>query len=146
MYHKVVCHQGACYSCAIKAGAIRVSSRRVLSRRLRDLCHQGSFGCACGCGFLKQVKGASTSLRVEILFMAVVTRARGSRSVGASRAGRSGFTQQGQIWVRFMLCKQIRSGFTPCLAGRPGQSVGRSVVSRSVGRVSVGRSQAYGWT
>jgi hypothetical protein len=50
---------------------------------------------------------ASTSLRVQILFMVVladraVTGARGSQSVGASRAG--------QVWIHSMLSK-VRFGF-----------------------------------
>ena len=56
-------------------------------------CHQGAW-------FLKQVKGASASLRVQILFMAIVTGravmgARGSRSVDASRAG--------QFWIHSVM-------------------------------------------
>jgi len=89
------CHQGgfsvgainacAIKTCAIKAGAVEGSS---------GSCHQGGGGY--GCGFLKQVKGESTSLLVQILFMAVVadsvvTGARGSGSVGASRIG--------QVWI-----------------------------------------------
>ena len=63
--------------CAIKAGAVKV--------RLGS-CHQGVRG------FLKLVKGESISLLVQILFMAVVagravTEARGSGSIGTSRAG-----------------------------------------------------------
>ena len=54
-------------------------------------CHQRRCVCVCVCGFLKQVKGESTSLLVQIQFTAVaagraVTGARGSGSIGASRA------------------------------------------------------------
>ena len=71
--------------------------------------------CQGECRFLKPVKSASTSLRVQILFMAVVagravTGARGSESVGALRAG--------QVWIRSVPSK-VRSGFDQCLAGRP---------------------------
>jgi hypothetical protein len=63
-------------ACAIKASVIEVDS---------VACCQGV------CGFLKQIRGASISLRVQVLFMAIVagravTGARGSGSVG----GRSG--------------------------------------------------------
>ena len=34
--------------------------------------------------------------------------------------------QVGQVWVRFILYRQIRFGFVPCLAGRSGQSVVQS--------------------
>jgi hypothetical protein len=44
-------------ACAIKAGVVEVDSRSC---------------CQVGCGFLKQVKGASTSLPFQILFMAIV--------------------------------------------------------------------------
>jgi hypothetical protein len=70
-------------------------SRQVPSRRVLGSCYQSE---CCrvlgqgGCGFLEQVKGASTSLRVQNLFMAVVagravTGACGSEAVSASRAG-----------------------------------------------------------
>ena len=80
--------------------------------------HQGE------CGFLKQVKGESTSLLVQILFTAVavdraVTRVRRSGSIGASQAG-----QVYKSGVSFILYRQIESGFAPCLARRSGQSVG----------------------
>ena len=52
---------------AIKAGVIEVDS--------------GSY-CQGGCGFTKQIEGASTSLRVHILFMAIVA--------GTAVTGRSG--------------------------------------------------------
>jgi len=61
--------------CAIRAGVVKASS---------GSCHQGR----CGCGFLKQTKGESTSLLIQTLFMAIVKGARGSGSIGASRAGR----------------------------------------------------------
>ena len=90
---------------AVEAGAVKESSgflpsRRVLGRALTaraikagavkaswGSCHQGR------CRFLKQFKGESASLLVQILFMAVVAGravpgARGSGSVGASCAGR----------------------------------------------------------
>jgi hypothetical protein len=67
--------------------------------------------------------------------------------------GRSGLDSlrawQGQIWVRFILCRQIRSGFTPCLAGRSSYWDGKVAVRcrRQVGHTTggvavVGRSQA----
>ena len=46
-------------ACAIEAGAVMANS---------GSCHQGR------CRFLNRVKGASTSLRVQILFMAVVLK------------------------------------------------------------------------
>jgi hypothetical protein len=86
----------------VEAGAIKEGSRflpsKVGSRSCyHDVCHQ--VGChqdgvvevdSGSCGFLKQVKGASTLLRVQILFMDVMTGraatgARGSGFVGASR-------------------------------------------------------------
>ena len=74
---------------AVKEGSGFLPSRRVLGRAIKaslGSCHQG------GCGFLKQVKGESNSLLVQILLMAVVAvravpEARGSGSIGASRAG-----------------------------------------------------------
>jgi hypothetical protein len=72
--------------------------------------------------FLKQVKGASTSLRCEILFMAVmavmavvaartITRSRYSDSISDSLGG--------QVWIRSASSKVI-FGFAPCPAGRSG--------------------------
>ena len=46
-----------------QAGLGILPSRQVSSRQIQD-----------GCRFLKQIKGASTSFRVQILFMAVVAR------------------------------------------------------------------------
>ena len=64
---------------------------------------------------------------------------------------RSRFTaEQGQIWVRFMFCTQIKSRFAPCLTGRSSESVGlvseryRRRVGLTTGGVAEGgRSQAY---
>jgi len=104
VHHQGVCRQGRCQQGGFGIlPSKRVSSRWILGRAVKV-----------GAGFLKQVKGASTSLRVQILFMAVaagkaVTRARGSGSVGASRAG--------QVWIRYVPSK-VRSGFAPCPAGK----------------------------
>src|SRR6266480_5674670 len=99
------CHQGgfsvgAINACATKTRAIMacpikaVAIKAVAVKGSSGPCHQGEGGY--GCGFLKQVKGESTSLLAQILFMAVVagrvvTGARGSGSVGASR--------RGQVWI-----------------------------------------------
>ena len=40
--------------------------------------------------------------------------------------------QAGQVWVRFILCRQIRSGFAPYLTGRSDQSVAGSQVLRAL--------------
>ena len=57
---------------------------------------------------MKQVKGASTSLRLQILFMTVVTEL---VVVGLSMP-------HGRIRSKFAPSK-VRSRFTPCPAGRP---------------------------
>ena len=115
-------------------------------------CYEGVYRQGwCGCGFLKQVKGESTSFLVQILFMAVVAAeqsrelvllglsvshgqvmSRFTPCLARSDLGSLHALQVGQVWVRSMLRTQIRSGFAPCLAGRSGESVGRSVC-RSVG-------------
>jgi hypothetical protein len=73
-------------ACAIKACTIKACAVKAGS----GSCHQG--GChrggsaswrKGGCGFLKQVKGASASLRVQILVGRAGTGARGSGSIGA---------------------------------------------------------------
>ena len=96
-------------------------TRFLPSRRVQDLATKAVVAevdywscCQGGCRFLKQVKGGSTPPRVQIPFMAVVagravTGARGSRSIGASRGG--------QVWIRSVPSK-VRSGFTPCPAGK----------------------------
>ena len=140
-YHHGLCHQGACYRSVCYQGVCH-----------EVVCHQGGrcqgeFGILLSkwYGRLKQVKGASTLLRVQIPFMAVVTNravmgVRGSGLSAPHGQVRSGFTpcpamsdlgslnalQVDQVWLRFMLCRQIRS-FAPCLLGRSGESVGRSV-------------------
>jgi len=76
-------------ACAIKTCAIKgVCDQACAIKASPGCCHQG------GCEFLKQVKGASTSLRVQILSMAIaagraVTGARGSSSVGPRQQRRA---------------------------------------------------------
>jgi hypothetical protein len=85
--------------------------RRVPSRRVRDLAikagvveiDSGSY-CQGGCPFLKQVKSASTLLRVQIVFTAVVAVAAAGPSRELVVLGLS--IPQGQV----------RSKFAPCLA------------------------------
>jgi hypothetical protein len=76
---------------AAEAGAVKKGSGFLLSKRVlsRWVLGQG------GCGFLEQVKGASTSLRVQNLFMAVVA---GKAVTGACVLGLS--VPRGQVWVR----------------------------------------------
>jgi len=83
--------QGGFWVLAIKAGSRSYhhggcNQRWVPSRRVRGLAIKAGAAevdsgsrCQGGCGFLKQAKGASTSLRVQILFMAgrAVTGVRG---------------------------------------------------------------------
>ena len=109
-------HQGRVLGCAIKACARDTSS---------DFCHQG------WCGFLKQVKGESTSLLVQILFKTFVASraagARGSGSVGASRVGQvSVHSVPSKVGSWFVSCSAGRSGLGSLRAhGRSGRSVGR---------------------
>jgi len=100
---------------AVEAGTIKEGSGALAVKAGSRSCHQG------GCEFLKKAKGASTSFLNSVhgrIAGRVVMGARGIGSFDASQAGR--------IWVRFVLCRPIRSWFTSCLAARSGQSVGRS--------------------
>ena len=65
---------------AIKAGAVKASS---------GSCYQGR------CGFLKQINGESTSLLLQILYMAVVV---GGAVAGACGSGSIGASQAGQVY------------------------------------------------
>ena len=95
---------------------------------------------------MKQVKGESTSILVQILFMAFVAdraikelavlglsvpqgqvRSAFTPSLAKSDLGSLHALQLGHVWVHFMFCRQIRSRFSPCLAGRSSESVGLSV-------------------
>jgi len=110
-------------ACAVKADVVNVDSGSCCQRR---------------CGSLKQIKGVSTSLPVQILFIAVVVgrHARGAR---------------GSCWrvrSRFAPChdRQAMSGYAQCLAARFGKSVSRVVTRcrRLVGLTASGvGSQAY---
>ena len=128
-------------ACAIKAGS-RSCDQGVRDQGVRDqgLCHQGV--CHQSAWLLKHVKGASTSVRVQILFLWPAESSHRSSWFWVCRCltGRSGLDSLSKVrsgfapcpvgmlgLVRFMLCRQIRSGFAPCLAGRSGQSVGRPV-------------------
>jgi hypothetical protein len=91
------------------------------------------------------------SLRVQILFIAVVAgrtvigardidlephgqdRDRIHSSLGESDLGSLHALQVFQVWVRFMLCRQIRFGFALCLARRSGRSVGGHTVQSVAG-------------
>jgi len=97
------CRQGGLWVLAVKADSWSCHQ----GVRYQGVCQQGL------CGFSKEVKGASTSPRFQIMFMAgrALTGARGFGSVGASRAG--------QVWIHSMPSK-VRSGFAPWPAGRPG--------------------------
>jgi len=82
---KVVLVLLAVEAIAVKEGSGFLSSRRILGRAItactiKGGCHQG------GCEFSKQVKGESTSLLIAAVAGRAVTGARGSGSIGASRA------------------------------------------------------------
>ena len=138
---------------AVKEGSGFLPSRRVLGCAItgvpsrcvhQGVCYQGApHQGGCGCGFFEAGQTRINPLLVEIQFMAVVvgsaaTEAHGSGSVGASWAaqvwihsarsdlGSLHALQVSQVWVRFVLCRQIRPRFAPCFAGRSGESVGRS--------------------
>ena len=98
---------------AVEASAVKEGSGFSPSGPGSRLCHQGvcprdEFGfCHQGwCGFLKQVKGESTSLLVQILFKTFVA----SRAAGARGSGSVGGLQVGQVWIRSVPSK-VRSGF-----------------------------------
>ena len=88
-------------------------------------------------GFLKQVKGESTSILVQILLMAVVV---GRAVMELEVLGLSVHHGQARSVVRVIHYRRMRSGFAPCLAGRSGRSVGRVAVRcrRRVGLASFG--------
>jgi hypothetical protein len=78
----------------------------------------------------EQVKGASTSLRVQILFMAIVagravTGSRGSGSVRGLRVG--------QVWIRSAPSK-VRSGFVPAQQARRSMRSSYAAVCGTDGR------------
>ena len=84
-------------ACAIKSCAIKAGAVKVSS----GSCHQGE------CEFLKQVRSRFAPSKVRSSFAPCPVVARSG--------------------ILFILYRQIKSGFAPCLAGRFGQSVGRSV-------------------
>jgi hypothetical protein len=67
---------------AIKAGVVEIDSRSY---------------CQGGCGFLKQAKGASTLLRVQILFMTLVAVAVGRAVMGTHGSGSISTSLSGQV-------------------------------------------------
>jgi hypothetical protein len=81
----------------------RVSSRWILGRAVKA-----------GAEFLKQVKGVSTSLQVQILFIAAVA---GRAVTGARGSGSIGTLWAGQVWI-CSVSSNVKSGFAPCPAGK----------------------------
>jgi hypothetical protein len=126
---------------AVKEGHGFLHSRRVSSRWILGRACQG------GCGFLKARKRriylasgpdsvhdrcGRQSRHVVVLGLSVSHGQVMSGStpyLARSDLGSLHALQVGQVWVRFMLYKQIRSEFARCLAGRVSQSRGSTMLA-----------------